>query len=181
MIQDKKAIGFAPKQGINQNIILKEKTPITVGEASTETNTEKITLSNEELKSVEEQLKQVTAEIAALEAKEKEQPAETQPKEGGLFSKIKNFVSDNADNLGLGLAVMGANHIFGGIKGLRFHKELKVTDSTRINLSKSGPSLSVGKKKKGLGVNVSKKGVKGTVSLPGTGLSFSKKLIKGLF
>ena len=45
-------------------------------------------------------------------------------------------------------------------------------DRARINLSKSGASLSVGGR--GAAVNLGRRGLRGTVGLPGTGLSYSE-------
>jgi hypothetical protein len=56
--------------------------------------------------------------------------------------------------------------------GLRLRKILTLAPGLRINLSKSGASLSVGPK--GATVNLGRKGVRGTVGLPGTGLSYSE-------
>ena len=56
----------------------------------------------------------------------------------------------------------------------RFRQIFKVAPGVRVNLSKSGFSLSVGTR--GLSVNIGKKGVTGNVGAPGTGLSFRKKL-----
>jgi Protein of unknown function (DUF4236) len=54
---------------------------------------------------------------------------------------------------------------------LRFRKSVKIIPGVRLNLSKSGTSLSVGRR--GFTTNLSKKGAKTTVGLPGTGLSYS--------
>jgi hypothetical protein len=51
----------------------------------------------------------------------------------------------------------------------RFQKRLTLLPGVRLNLSKGWPSISVGGK--GLTLNLSKKGVMTTESLPGTGLS----------
>ena len=56
----------------------------------------------------------------------------------------------------------------------RFRKSVKLFPGVRINLSKSGPSLSVGGR--GHTLNVSKRGTRATVGIPGTGLSISKNL-----
>jgi hypothetical protein len=56
--------------------------------------------------------------------------------------------------------------------GFRFRKSIKIAPGVRINLSKKGiSSLSVGKP--GATVNVGKKGTRGTVGIPGSGLSYS--------
>ena len=51
----------------------------------------------------------------------------------------------------------------------RFHKSLGILPGLRINLSKSGPSLSVGPV--GLRLNVGPQGIRTTAGLPGSGLS----------
>jgi hypothetical protein len=55
--------------------------------------------------------------------------------------------------------------------GLRFRKYITILPGVRINLTKKGVSLSLG----GSGVtrNISKHGVRDTVGLPGTGLSYT--------
>lgn len=58
--------------------------------------------------------------------------------------------------------------------GLRFHKTLKLLPGIRLNLSKTGASLSVGGK--GLTCNIGKKGTKTTIGMPGTGVSYSSYL-----
>ena len=55
--------------------------------------------------------------------------------------------------------------------GFRFRKSIKIIPGIRINLSKSGPSLSVGGR--GLTTNLSARGTRTTVGIPGTGLSYS--------
>lgn len=55
--------------------------------------------------------------------------------------------------------------------GFRFRKSVKLFPGIRINLSKSGASLSVGGK--GLTTNFSKRGVTTTVGIPGSGISFT--------
>jgi hypothetical protein len=52
---------------------------------------------------------------------------------------------------------------------LRFHKRIKVVPGIWINLNKSTPSISAGEGP--FTVNVGKRGVRGTASLRGTGLS----------
>jgi len=54
---------------------------------------------------------------------------------------------------------------------VRFRKSLKIMPGVRVNLSKSGVSTSFGGR--GATVNVSKRGVRSTLSVPGTGLSWS--------
>ena len=60
--------------------------------------------------------------------------------------------------------------------GFRFRKSVKLLPGLKVNLSKSGASLTVGKA--GACVNVSAKGTRATVGLPGTGLSYSTRLGK---
>jgi hypothetical protein len=55
--------------------------------------------------------------------------------------------------------------------GFRFRKSLKIVPGVRLNLSKSGTSWSIGGK--GFTTNISKRGVRQTASLLGTGLSYS--------
>lgn len=55
--------------------------------------------------------------------------------------------------------------------GFRFRKSIKIIPGVRLNLGKSGSSLSFGGK--GFTVNVNKKGTRTTVGLLGTGLSHS--------
>lgn len=52
----------------------------------------------------------------------------------------------------------------------RFRKTRSILPGVRMNLSKSGPSLSVGAK--GAKVNISQQGICSTVGLPGSGMSF---------
>ena len=57
--------------------------------------------------------------------------------------------------------------------GLRFRKSIKIADGLKLNLSKSGVSLSAGKK--GARYTVSSSGRRtATVGIPGTGISYSK-------
>lgn len=56
----------------------------------------------------------------------------------------------------------------------RFRRSIKLFPGVKINLSKSGPSLSVGPR--GASINVSKRGTRATVGIPGTGLSYSQRL-----
>ena len=58
--------------------------------------------------------------------------------------------------------------------GLRFRKTIRVAKGLRLNLSKSGTSVSVGGK--GFTLNFSKRGVTRTVGLPGTGISVRQRL-----
>ena len=54
---------------------------------------------------------------------------------------------------------------------MRFRKSVKIMPGVRLNLSKSGVSTSFGGR--GATVNVGKRGVRSTLSVPGTGLSWS--------
>jgi len=56
--------------------------------------------------------------------------------------------------------------------GFRFRRSLRIVPGIRLNLSKSGPSLSLGAK--GFHYNIGPKGTRVTVGLPGTGLSWSQ-------
>lgn len=55
--------------------------------------------------------------------------------------------------------------------GFRFRKSVKIVPGVKVNFSKKGASLSVGRR--GASVNINRKGVRSTVGLPGTGLSYS--------
>ncbi len=55
----------------------------------------------------------------------------------------------------------------------RLRKSVKVVPGVRLNLSKSGASVSLGAR--GATVNIGKKGVRTSVGIPGTGLSWSKQ------
>ena len=56
--------------------------------------------------------------------------------------------------------------------GFRFRKSIKIAPGVRINLTKNGiSSVSLGKR--GATVNIGKKGTRGTVGIPGSGLSYS--------
>ncbi len=55
--------------------------------------------------------------------------------------------------------------------GFRFRKTISLLPGVRINMSKSGPSVSVGGK--GSTINFGKKGTKTTFGLPGSGMSYS--------
>ncbi|PZO54757.1 MAG: hypothetical protein DCF15_11460 [Phormidesmis priestleyi] len=54
--------------------------------------------------------------------------------------------------------------------GFRFRKSVKIAPGVKLNLSKSGGSLSLGGR--GATVNISNRGVRSTYSLPGTGISY---------
>jgi hypothetical protein len=58
--------------------------------------------------------------------------------------------------------------------GLRFRKILKIAPGLWINLSKSGGSLSVGGK--GATLNIGRDGVRSTLGVPGSGLSYSDRI-----
>jgi len=58
--------------------------------------------------------------------------------------------------------------------GLRVHEVLKIAPGLWVNLSKSGISLSLGGR--GATVNLGRDGVRGTVGLPGSGLSYSERV-----
>jgi len=60
--------------------------------------------------------------------------------------------------------------------GFRFQKRITILPGVRLNLSKSGASWSVGPRS--ASVNVGKRGVYGTVGLPGSGLSYRERLDK---
>jgi hypothetical protein len=55
--------------------------------------------------------------------------------------------------------------------GFRFRKSFALFPGLKINLSKSGPSLSVGEA--GASYNIGAKGERATVGLPGSGMSYS--------
>lgn len=57
---------------------------------------------------------------------------------------------------------------------LRFRRALRLFPGVKLNISKSGTSVSVGGR--GVTVNFSKRGVYGTVGIPGTGLSARERL-----
>lgn len=57
--------------------------------------------------------------------------------------------------------------------GFGFRKSFKVAPGVRLNVGKTRSSLSVGGK--GLTTNISKRGVKMTAGIPGTGLSYTTK------
>ncbi|MBR0458093.1 MAG: DUF4236 domain-containing protein [Victivallales bacterium] len=56
--------------------------------------------------------------------------------------------------------------------GFRFRKSISLLPGVRLNITKSGPSLSIGPR--GAKANISTKGVRGTVGIPGTGMSWSQ-------
>jgi hypothetical protein len=55
---------------------------------------------------------------------------------------------------------------------LRFRQSIRIAPGIRINFSKTGVSASIGGQP--LTLNIGRKGVRGTASAPGTGLSVSK-------
>lgn len=56
--------------------------------------------------------------------------------------------------------------------GFRYRKRISILPGVKVNISKSGISTSIGGN--GYTANISKRGVKQTFSIPGTGLSYSK-------
>lgn len=60
--------------------------------------------------------------------------------------------------------------------GFRFSKRISILPGVRINLSKSGASLSVGPR--GASVTIGTQSVHGNVGIPGTGLSYRERLDK---
>lgn len=62
----------------------------------------------------------------------------------------------------------------GIILAWRFRKSFKILPGVNINISKNDISLSLGPK--GAKANISSKGVRGTASIPGTGISYSEQL-----
>jgi hypothetical protein len=61
--------------------------------------------------------------------------------------------------------------------GFRFRRSIKIAPGFRINLSKRGPSLSVGSR--GASVNFSARGARSTLGIPGTGISYSTSSRQG--
>ena len=59
--------------------------------------------------------------------------------------------------------------------GFRFRRSVKICKGVKINVSKSGTSLSLGGA--GHSVNFGSKGVRTTVGIPGTGLSTVQQLV----
>lgn len=59
--------------------------------------------------------------------------------------------------------------------GFRFRKSVKIAPGVRLNFGKKSTGISIGNKYGGVSMN-SKSGVKARASLPGTGVSYSKKL-----
>lgn len=56
----------------------------------------------------------------------------------------------------------------------RFRQGIRIARGIRLNIGKTGVSLSLGGR--GATVNVGKNGVKGTVGVPGSGISYSTPL-----
>lgn len=61
--------------------------------------------------------------------------------------------------------------------GFRFRKTVSLGKNVRVNISKGGPSLSVGGR--GHSVTFSKNGTYGNVGIPGTGVSYREKILGG--
>jgi hypothetical protein len=57
--------------------------------------------------------------------------------------------------------------------GFRFYRRLKIAPGLSVNLSRSGPSLSVGMR--GAHVTVGKRGITRTIGLPGSGLFWTSR------
>lgn len=55
--------------------------------------------------------------------------------------------------------------------GFRFRRSIGLGKGLRLNLGKTGPSLSIGRR--GFTYNINSKGGRSTVGLPGTGMSYS--------
>ena len=60
--------------------------------------------------------------------------------------------------------------------GFRFQKRITLFPGLRLNLSKSGVSMSAGPR--GASVTVGKNGIYGNVGIPGSGLSWRERLDK---
>lgn len=56
--------------------------------------------------------------------------------------------------------------------GFRFRRSVKILPGVRLNFSKSGVSPSIGGR--GATVNLSRRGTRTTVGIPGTGLSYTE-------
>jgi Protein of unknown function (DUF4236) len=59
--------------------------------------------------------------------------------------------------------------------GFRFRKRIKLFPGVHLNVSKRGYSISVGEN--GLTTNISRRGLRETVGLPGTGISCQTKRV----
>lgn len=64
--------------------------------------------------------------------------------------------------------------IIGQDMGFRFNRRISIFKGLRLNLSKSGPSVSLGGR--GAWLTFGKKGTRATVGIPGTGMSWSEKI-----
>jgi hypothetical protein len=58
--------------------------------------------------------------------------------------------------------------------GLRFRKTVKMLPGVRLNISRSGTGLSIGKPRSS--VSIGKRGVQATVGIPGRGVSYSEQI-----
>ena len=58
--------------------------------------------------------------------------------------------------------------------GFRFRKSIKLLPGIKLNFSKSGVSTTLGKA--GASINISGRGTRGTVGIPGTGVSYTENL-----
>ena len=58
--------------------------------------------------------------------------------------------------------------------GLRFRRSIRLAPGLRLNLAKRGGSVSVGGG--GASLNIGRDGTRGTVGLPGTGLSYRENI-----
>ena len=58
--------------------------------------------------------------------------------------------------------------------GFRFHKSFKVAPGVRLNISKKKVSTTIGPR--GAKLTIGSSGTRFTTSIPGTGISYSKKL-----
>jgi hypothetical protein len=60
-----------------------------------------------------------------------------------------------------------------GMMGFRFYRRFRIAPGLSVNLSRSGPSLTMGVR--GAHVTVGRRGVTKTVGLPGTGLFYTSR------
>lgn len=58
--------------------------------------------------------------------------------------------------------------------GFRFRKSVSILPGIRVNLSKSGASLSVGHR--GATINAGRRGTYASIGIPGSGLSYRQRL-----
>jgi hypothetical protein len=58
--------------------------------------------------------------------------------------------------------------------GFRFRKSISIAKGVRVNLSKTGGSLSLGGR--GDTINIGKRGVYSTLGYPGSGISYRQKI-----